>query len=108
MVVTAKLNKAAEKKKEEAEMQNHLIKYREYIGKTWRVVSIRDHQVSALNRAAEEGIISWSVDLPVESAKRYHPYRLKKVHSEMQEFYNKAFDYSITVYFVPKVERAAK
>uniref|UniRef100_A0A8R1HQP3 HTH CENPB-type domain-containing protein n=1 Tax=Caenorhabditis japonica TaxID=281687 RepID=A0A8R1HQP3_CAEJA len=106
--IESKLSRDAAKKKEDSEVQRHLVKYKDYIDINRSAQHIRDHQVSALNRAVEEGILTWSADLPDGEAKRLHPFSRKRVNSGMQKFYDDAMNYSISTYFVPKVERAVK
>ncbi|CAI2302657.1 unnamed protein product [Caenorhabditis sp. 36 PRJEB53466] len=106
--VEAKLSKEAAKKKESQAMEAHLNKYKDYIGKSWSAHGIRDHQVSALNRASEEGILTWSASLPLGDAKRFHPFANCPVHPGMLGFFQESLTYSINTYFIPKVERAAK
>lgn len=83
-------------------------KYGDYLNKKWDFLTIRDHQVSVLNRAAGKRFLTWKVDLPKKEAILLHPYAKKTVHPQMQKFYNEAFEYSIDNFFIPKVTRMAK
>ncbi|PIC12471.1 hypothetical protein B9Z55_028367 [Caenorhabditis nigoni] len=108
MTVTSKLTREVEKNIETEAVKKVLERYRDVIGWTRPAYRIMSHTVSALNRGSEEGVITWKVQFSSDDVKRMHPFQYKMVHTSMQNFFKKAYSYSIDTYFVPMLERGVK
>uniref|UniRef100_A0A1I7TNU5 S1 motif domain-containing protein n=1 Tax=Caenorhabditis tropicalis TaxID=1561998 RepID=A0A1I7TNU5_9PELO len=69
---------------------------------------IRDHTMSALIRASEEGIIKFKVEFEMENLKEFHPFKTIKIHDDMRLSFAKAFTYSVNYLLEPMIKREAE
>ncbi|CAB3408383.1 unnamed protein product [Caenorhabditis bovis] len=106
--VVSGLTPKIKKMQEDKDVQKSMSHFKEYLNFRKAANKIQNYQVLALERAEENEIINWKIEVNASCLTNLHPAKSIKIHPKMTKMFNEAIEYSITKLMVPKIQRATK
>ncbi|CAJ0946627.1 unnamed protein product, partial [Mesorhabditis belari] len=87
-------------------LYEQIANFQSYINFSAGVLQIHNHQILALERGEERGVLTWS--LKIDNPLQEHPLRFWKVHQNHVQLFQNALNDSVTRLFEPRLQRAVR
>ncbi|CAI5439461.1 unnamed protein product [Caenorhabditis angaria] len=111
MSLTTAISSKANKNADDKSIEDAKLHFDNYIGFNKQVRQITENQILAMERAEDLGLITIKIEIDLNEAKLVHPYTKEvagKIHGKMKEIFEKAVIYTVSKFFVPRIQRATR